>query len=210
MILSDIIERIEISLKANIIDILSLKYTDSIFFIKEEIYLDQEKYNLAMNSLENEKNKNKSFKNLKLSDISSWKLFQWLTLGTTTFFYSSLSTQNQKSIADVYDLTNMTLLSWMLWLTDLRNICAHYDKLWWTKMTRYLSFKHPKLRNLRIETNSIFAYVLIMQIFLQEIWIDSHFLDKIEKLFNEEEFKSINKEKMWFKENWKEKIESII
>jgi abortive infection bacteriophage resistance protein len=145
-----------------------------------------------------------------LSDISSWKLFQWLTLWTTAFFYSSLNTQNQKSIADTYNLTNMTLLSWILWLTDLRNICAHYDKLWWIKMTRYLSFKHPKLKNLNLETNSIFSYTLVMQIFLKEIWIDSHFLDKIEKLFNEEEFKSINKEKMWFWEKWKEEIESII
>jgi abortive infection bacteriophage resistance protein len=76
LILSDIIERIEVSLKANIIDILSLKYNNSIFFINEEIYLDQEKYNLTLNSLENEKNKNKSFKKLNLSDISSWKLFQ--------------------------------------------------------------------------------------------------------------------------------------
>ncbi len=209
LILSDIIERIEVSLKANIINLLSLKYNDAIFFINEEIYLDQEKYTLALNSLEIEKNKNKSFKNIDLKNITSWKLFQWLTLWSTTFFYSSLNTQNQKLIADTYNLTNMTLLSWILWLTDLRNICAHYDKFWWIKMTRYLSFKHPKIKNINIETNSIFAYVLIMHIFLKEIWIDSHFLDKIEKLFNEEEYKSINKEKMWFNKNWRNEIEKI-
>lgn len=210
LIVSDIIERIEVSLKANIINILSLKYNDSVFFMNEEIYLDQEKYIWVINSLENEKSKNKSFKDVNLSDISSWKLFQWLTLWTTTFFYSSLNTQNQKLIAETYGLTNMTLFSWMLWLTDLRNICAHYDKLWWIKMTRYLSFKHPKLKKLKIETNSIFSYILVMQIILQEIWIDSHFLDKVEELFNEEEYKNITKEKMWFKDSWKEEIKTII
>lgn len=92
----------------------------------------------------------------------------------------------------------------------MRNICAHYDKLWGIKLARALLFDHPKLKKLKIETNSIFAYILVMHIFLKEIWIDSHFLDKIENLFNEKEFKSINKEKMWFKENWKENIENIL
>lgn len=202
LILSDIIERIEVSIKANIINTLSLEYNDSVFFLKKEIYLDKDKFNSIKTSLESEKTKNKSLKNIELSQIDSWKLFQWLTLWTTTFFYNWLNTKNQKSIADNYDLTNATLSSWLLWLTDIRNICAHYDKLWGTKLARYLSFKHPKLKKLNIETNSIFAYVLVMHIFLKEIWIDSHFLDKIEKLFNEEEYKSINKEKMWFNENW--------
>ncbi len=210
LIFSDIIERIEISIKANIINTLSLEYNDSIFFLKEEIYLNEEKFNWIKTSLELEKNKNKSLNDINLSQIDSWKLFQWLTLWTTTFFYNSLNTQNQKNIANNYDLTNATLSSWLLWLTDIRNICAHYDKLWWTKLVRYLSFKHPKLKKLNIETNSIFAYILVMHIFLKEIWIDSHFLDKIDDLFNEEEYKFINKEKMWFSKDWKEKINSII
>jgi len=76
LILSDIIERIEVSIKANIINTLSLEYNDSVFFLKKEIYLDKDKFNSIKTSLESEKTKNKSLKNIELSQIDSWKLFQ--------------------------------------------------------------------------------------------------------------------------------------
>lgn len=210
LILSDIIERIEVSLKANIINTLSLEYNDSYFFINEEIYFNNESFIKSIEWFEKEKSKNKSISNIELSGIESWKLFQWLTFWSTVFFYWSLSTKNKKLVANNYNFKEKTLYSWLLWLTDIRNICAHYDKLWWIKLTRALLFEHPKLKKLNIETNSIFAYVLVMHIFVKEIKIDSHFLDKIETLFNEDEYKTINKEKMWFKEDWKNEIESII
>ncbi len=113
LIFSDIIERIEVSVKANIIDTLSLKYNNSVFFLNEEIYINNEAYNKLKNSFESEKNKNKSLKNIELSNCDSWKLFQWLTLWTTTFFYKSLNTQNQKIIANCYNFKNKTLFSWL-------------------------------------------------------------------------------------------------
>lgn len=210
LILSDIIERIEISLKANIINTLSLEYSDSCFFMDKEIYFNKENYENIIEWLKKEKNKNKSICDEKLKNIDVWKLFQWLTFWTTVYFYRTLSTQNKKLIAKNYNFKSETLYSWLLWLTDIRNICAHYDKFWGTKMTRSLLFVNPKLKNLQVETNSIFAYILVMHMFLKEIWIDSHFLDKIDNLFNEDEYKSIDKKKMWFNKNWKEEINSIL
>lgn len=208
LIIIDLLERIEISIKTNIINNLSILHNNSCFFNEKDIYLDNEKYQRIIESLENEKSKNKSIRNKNLIDIKAWELFQGLTLWSTTFFYNSLNTQNQKQIANVYNLTNRSLSSWLLCLTDIRNICAHYDKLWWTKMARHLFFKHPKLRILSIQTNSIFSYILIINIFIHRIGIDSHFLDKIEELFNENP--NIDIKKMWFNKNWKEEIEKIL
>jgi abortive infection bacteriophage resistance protein len=98
----------------------------------------------------------------------------------------------------------------MLCLTDIRNICAHFDKLWGIKMVRYLSIKHPKLKRLHIEKNSLYSYVLIMYFLLKEIWIDTHFLDEIEKLFSDKDYINIDKEKMWFWKDWKTNIENIL
>lgn len=210
LILSDIIERIEISIKANIIDTLSLEYNNSCFFMDKNIYFNEDNYNKIIEWLEKEKSKNKEISSENLNDIDSWKLFQWLTFWTTVFFYWSQSTKNKKLIANNYDFKAETLHSWLLWLTDIRNICAHYDKLWWTKITRTLLFKHPKLKNLKVESNTIFSYILVMHFFLKEIWIDSSFLDKIEKLFNDEDYKSINKEKMGFSENWRKTIQDLL
>lgn len=207
--ISDTIERIEISLKTNIINNLSLLHNNSCFFTEESIYWDNDKYQRILESLENEKNKNKSLRYKELTDIKAWELFQWASLWSITFFYNSLNTQNQKQIASVYDLTNASLSSWMLCLTDIRNICAHFDKLWWTKMVRYLSIKHPRLRRLNLEKNSLYSYILIMYFLLKEIWIDTHFLDEIERLFSDEDYINIDKENMWFWANWKADIENL-
>jgi len=208
--ISDSIERIEISLKTNIINNLSLLHNNSCFFTEESIYLNEDKYNKIILSLENEKNKNKWLREKELTEIKAWELFQWASLWSITFFYNSLNTQNQKQIASVYDLTNASLSSWMLCLTDIRNICAHFDKLWGTTMVRYLSTKHPKLRKLNIDKNSLFSYILIIYFLLKEIWIDTHFLDEIEKLFLDEDYINIDKEKMWFWKDWKKDIENIL
>jgi predicted transcriptional regulator len=74
--ISDSIERIEISLKTNIINNLSLFHNNSCFFTEESIYLDNNKYQKILESLENEKNKNKSLRNKELIEIKAWELFQ--------------------------------------------------------------------------------------------------------------------------------------
>jgi hypothetical protein len=74
--ISDSIERIEISLKTNIINNLSLFHNNSCFFTEKSIYLDNNKYQKILESLENEKNKNKSLRNKELIEIKAWELFQ--------------------------------------------------------------------------------------------------------------------------------------
>lgn len=210
LILSDIMERIEISLKTNLVNDLSLKYSDSCFFINKDIYFNSDSYEKVIEWYEKEKLKNKSISADNLSDIESWKLFDWLTFWSVVFSYRSLSTENKKLIAENYDFKSETLCSWLLWLNDLRNICAHYDKLWWRKMTKSLLFNHPKTKWLNVDRNSIYAYVIIISITLKWIWIESNFLEKIDKLFWNEDYINIDKEKMWFSKNWKESIFKIL
>ena len=209
LILSDMMERIEISLKTNLVNDLSLKYWDSCFFMNKDIYFDEKNYIKVIEWYEKEKVKNKSISKNGLNTIESWKLFDGLTFWSVVFSYWALSTWNKKLIAKNYNIYYDELYSWLLCLTDIRNICAHYDKLWWRKMTRNLLFKHPKLKWFNIDRNSIYAYVVIISIILKEIWTESHFLDKIEDLFQEEDYINIDKEKMWFSKNWKEDIEDL-
>lgn len=77
-------------------------------------------------------------------------------------------------------------------------------------MTRSLLFNHPKIKKLNIDKNSIFAYIVIISITLKWIWIESTFIEKIDELFLDEDYITIDKEKMWFSDNWKEVISEIL
>mgnify|MGYP004471236779 CR=1 FL=1 len=63
-----------------------------------------------------------------------WVIIDYFSLGMLSKFYADLPNRDKSHIAhDLYGVNYQTLSSWLRCLTDLRNRCAHYSRLYyWT------------------------------------------------------------------------------
>ena len=61
-----------------------------------------------------------------------WVIIELFTFGMLSFFFADLKTKDQKDIArTVFHSTANNIKSWLRCCTDLRNICAHYGRLYY-------------------------------------------------------------------------------
>ena len=61
-----------------------------------------------------------------------WVISELFTFGMLSYFYNDLKIQDQKQLAgELYGTTYKNLISWLRCCTDLRNICAHYGRLYY-------------------------------------------------------------------------------
>ncbi len=65
-----------------------------------------------------------------------WVAAELFSFGMLSRFYSDMLTSDQKTLArDLYATTHKNLQSWLRCCTDLRNICAHYGRLYYRVFT---------------------------------------------------------------------------
>lgn len=61
-----------------------------------------------------------------------WVISELFTFGMLSYFYNDLKTPDQKRLAnELYKTTPKNVISWLRCCTDLRNICAHYGRLYY-------------------------------------------------------------------------------
>ena len=65
-----------------------------------------------------------------------WVIVELFTLGMISRFYADMTTADKKELAkSLYATTPKNLVSWLRCVTDLRNICAHYGRLYYRIFT---------------------------------------------------------------------------
>jgi len=147
----DAIEKIEVSLKANMNDILSIKkwcfwYLDKTSFdltprkqsinwvpVRQPIntYDDLIKKINQVNAPTSGRDIVKYYRSkYTTNDLPSWILFQELTLWEISNIYNILPNAVRQEIADVYGMYERDLKSRIWTLMNIRNICAHHGRLW--------------------------------------------------------------------------------
>lgn len=60
-----------------------------------------------------------------------WAAIELFSFGMVSYFYADLKLTDQKVIAKLYNTNPKNLKSWLRCATDLRNICAHYGRLYY-------------------------------------------------------------------------------
>lgn len=65
-----------------------------------------------------------------------WVISELFTFSTLSYFYNDLTTADKKEFAGNH---YKDMISWMRCCTDLRNICAHYGRLYFRIFTAMLS-----------------------------------------------------------------------
>lgn len=131
------IEDIEIHIKTQTAYYLSHKY-GALGYMSQKTYNSRHDHNSFMNRIADcikENNKTPVVKHhIKKynGQFPLWVIIEFFSVGMLSHFYRSLKTPDKKKIAiALYNTSYFNLESWLRCLTDLRNKCAHYSRLYY-------------------------------------------------------------------------------
>ena len=131
-----------------------------------------------------------------------WVIIEFFSMGMLSYFYSDLQSKDQKQLAkNTYKTSVACLKSWLRCITDLRNRCAHYSRLYaWSfpalpKIPKEFDF---------IPNRQLFSQIIVLKFLYPDHskW-SSHILAQLNALI-EEYAHDISLEQIGFPENWKE------
>lgn len=102
--------------------------------------------------------------------------------------------EDPKIVRSAFDVRN-----WIRVLTDVRNMCAHYERLFNKRFTN--SIKLPPMYDGKVFNNTVFAALIILKLLVNDNEIWDEFIDDLEGLFKKYEFTDL--ESMGFQNDWK-------
>ncbi len=203
-ILFSLIEYIEVYLRAVITNYFSLKYGN--FGYKDiSNYKKKNFQKSTLKELEREIKRNKkspfihNFKeNYEGGKIPFYVAIEVASFGTLSKLYKNMENEDKKEIAKEFEVDYIYLESWIENLSYVRNICAHYGRLYGAKLT-----KTPKLYkeylNQGISNNTIFASKINIKILAEDDYYDKFHTDLLE-LINK--YPSVELKYLGFIEKW--------
>ena len=133
-----------------------------------------------------------------------WVIIEFFSMGMLSYLYADLKSPDQKQIArELYHTSSVCLKSWLRCLTDLRNRCAHYSRIY------YWSFPAlPRMpKNVSFNTNrKLFSQILTLKFLYPDKneW-ESRIMTELRALM-EEYGDDISLSHIGFPENWDEMI----
>lgn len=203
----DAIERIEVAIRAQIVNQLSHKYNDSHW--QDNIALFKPPkinprtgniYHVYQETQEIiQRNKTKRdpqvfikhyvSKYNKPNNPPSWMCIELLTIGELSRLFSALKkSSDRKEIAAYFGLHHNVFSSWLHTLVYVRNICAHHSRLWnidfAIKPDVLLKPKHDWIDNIFNSNNHrCFYFLSIVKYLLKSINPNNHFKERLVGLF---------------------------
>lgn len=130
-----------------------------------------------------------------------WVAIEVLSFGTLSKLFSNMKNEDKNYIANSnYRVPAIYLESWLKCLSYVRNICAHYGRLYNRPLTSKPRLGH-KSKQLGIQQNRIFAHLYILKQLIPERRKWSDFVTRLEALLSEYN-DVIELERIGFPEDW--------
>lgn len=199
------VEEIEIMLRAQLSYYHAHKY-GALGYEDENNYNNKHDHNKFMSqiNIDIERNKNKlavkHHKEFYGGKFPIWVVIELFTMGQLSFFYSDMLRADKKSIAkDLYGTTDTNVESWLKCITELRNNCAHYSRLY---NTRLISIPATPKNFPHTLGRMVFDYILVLKfLYYDPIKWKNEFMVNLETLINEYET-SIELKHIGFPNDW--------
>ena len=163
------IEEIETFLRTQFSYYHAAKYTP-LGYLSPKNFRDNCKHNTFIERFEREVERNNSLLFVKHhkenynGNFPLWVAVELFSFGTISRFYSDLKTSDQKTLSKTLypeiSLNNTVLSSWFRCLTDLRNTCAHYGRLYYRTFPAV-----PKTPHMKVTGNNVFKAPLGVRLF---------------------------------------------
>lgn len=213
-ILTEYIERLEVFLRTSLTDHYSLS-TGSFFWYRDNnLYADQECYDVINREID------KSFKEVKELFLRKFRLnyddayppsnmaLETLTFGKLTRLYGGLKNEGAKQIiAKKFGLPNEILTSWLVYISNVRNICAHHARLW----NRYMTadrFTVPKRKSIAFTgvltddfNTTMYGVIAVLNRLLDAFNPGNNFVTKVIALIKQY---NVDTEYMHFHKDWEQ------
>lgn len=207
-ILSYAIEIIEHTLKTKVAYNFAHSFSP-VEYLNDSVFKDKSEHNIFIKKFnENFKNnRNISFVKHHITKYNSimpiWVAVDIFTMGMLYNFYKNLPTKNQKEIAGEFNTGVNQLKSWIENITYLRNMTAHYMRIYNYKMQKTplkCKYNHTYYQS----SYMIFDIILIMKFLILDFddW-NNFILEGISSLI-EKYYEFIDLKCIGFPENWKE------
>lgn len=201
------IERIEVNLRCRLSNYFSVKY--GVLGYKDSAnFADAVYHSTFLADIEAEINRNrrapfiKNFQtNYEDGEIPFYALVEVFSFGILSKFFKNLNNPDKKAIATTYGVGYPYFESWIESIAYVRNLCAHYGRLYNAKLTKTPRlYKQDASRG--VSSIRVFGTLVCMKHLLpaDRHWQD--FVDQIELLF--EKYPHVQKGTMGFPENWKD------
>lgn len=218
-IILEILESIEISLRTYMAYHLSMKYgaeaqeNEQIFKNNDYYKGYDDNYGRHHNGLIDEirseilKSRKELFVKHHLNKYNGhfpiWVVVELFSFGMLSKTYMNLILEDQKAISkNCFDINYKLLESWLNNLSYIRNICAHYGRLYNKKMT-ITPMIHNKYKKDNIVLNRFFISILAIKELTKNIPEWATFKIQLETLIHEY-IDVIDLELIGFPENWSE------
>ena len=205
------IEKIEINVRCRMANYFAQQY-GVLGYLKAENFVNEEYHKEFLEDIEQEIGRNskapfvRNFReNYEGGQLPMYALVEVFSFGTLSKFYKNMHNKDKKEIAKSFGVGYTYIESWLESISYVRNICAHYGRLYNAKMSK-TPMLYKEYTQAGIGNNRVYGVLLCMKHLLKN---DSHwnmFVDKIEMLFDK--YQSVQIKTMGFPKNWKELLEN--
>ena len=145
----------------------------------------------------------------KYGDVHSmppiWMLVEIMSFGKILTLFRAVDRDIRQSISGILGVSDEVLLSWLIALNGIRNVCAHHGRLW----NRELGYR-PKIprekkypqwhRPIAITQDKVFAVLTILRYLLRITAPTSRWDGRLRALLSE--YSDVPVRMMGFPENW--------
>lgn len=223
-LIMEILEGIEISLRTYMAYNLSIKYGPEAY-TNQAIFKDIKSYTGYIDSngkqhkglneeinLEISKNRKELFvkHHIKKYDkhFPIWVIVEIFSFGMLSRTYKNLKTNEQKEISkNCFNINNLLLESWLDNLSYVRNICAHYGRLYNKNLTIKPKI-HNKYKKYNLDSQKIFVSILSIKELTKDREEWNIFFIKLQEIINDYR-NYIDLNLIGFPENWIEILSKI-
>lgn len=205
------IEKIEINVRCRVANYFAEKY-GVLGYLNAENFRDEKYHTEFLKDVKEEVSRNsrapfvRNFNsNYEGGNLPIYALVEVFSFGTLSKFYKNLHNQDKKAIAKTFGVGYTYMESWLESISYVRNICAHYGRLYNAKLSK-TPVLYKEYIQAGIGNNRIFGVLLCLKYLLKKDVHWNLFVDNIEMLFDKYECVRINT--MGFPENWKNLLEN--
>lgn len=199
------IETIEIYLRSQIANYHSMKYGPEGYCDPSSFNSDYDHVDFLKRVEQCKKENDKSHvikhhKKIYGGHFPLWAIIEYFSMGMLSYFYAGMKNQDKAYLASsLFGVNYQAVESWLHCLTDLRNCCAHYSRLYYRKFT---ALPKMPIGYSYIPTRRLFAQLYVLRFLYPSSrdW-NIEFMDPLRKII--EEYKdSIILKHLDFPEDW--------
>lgn len=194
LLVMDAIERIEVSVRTQWANYLARRY-GAHAFLNQSVFNNPNMYQRCLEALNDEISRSQeTFVKHYLSKYTQpampplWAVVEVMSLGQLSKWYTNIKKRHDRqAIAEIYDLDEVVLTSFLHHLTIIRNICAHHSRLW----NRQFAFqmKIPRTRPAQIlnsfnhaQSKKLYNTLVLLEYLMERISPGTHWKQRLIKL----------------------------